>query len=126
MKKSNLKKAFALSALMAFVITGSAYATDIIVGEGVTKDDEAVITVGTTETFENKGTVIADESITIDGGHFYNSGTIATGILDIYGNASDNNNDPKSEIKGEISADKIIYRGLKDSAYVTRVAYLRN
>lgn len=120
MKKQNVKKVFALSALMAFVITGSAYATDIIVGEGVTKDDEAVITVGTTETFENKGTVIADESITIDGGHFYNSGTIATGILDIYGNASDNNNDPKSEIKGEISADKIIYRGLKDSACYTR------
>ena len=29
MKKSNFKKAFALSALMAFVITGSAYANDL-------------------------------------------------------------------------------------------------
>lgn len=32
MKKSNFKKAFALSALMAFVITGSAYADSIKVG----------------------------------------------------------------------------------------------
>ena len=37
MKKSNLKKAFALSALMAFVITGSAYAADFTVNAGEEK-----------------------------------------------------------------------------------------
>ena len=37
MKKSNLKKAFALSALMAFVITGSAYAADVDVAKDTTK-----------------------------------------------------------------------------------------
>lgn len=37
MKKSNFKKAFALSALMAFVITGSAYAENVDVGEEKTE-----------------------------------------------------------------------------------------
>ena len=105
MKKSNLKKAFALSALMAFVITGSAYAKNVDVGEKeqYQKDN---ITVGENEYFDNAGTVIADESITVNGGTFNNTGTIETGTLEIYGTTSD-----RDPIEGRISAsNKIIYR----------------
>ena len=113
MKKHNLRKAFALCALMAFVITGSAYAANVDVIEGeIKKDDPAAIEVIGEEHFKNAGTVNATESITVNGGYFNNTGTINTGILDIYGNANDNNNSPASEIKGEIFADKIIYRGI--------------
>lgn len=105
MKKSNLKKAFALSALMAFVITGSAYAEKVEVGEKdqYQKDN---ITVGENEYFDNAGTVIADESITVNGGTFNNTGTIETGTLEIYDTTSD-----RDPIEGRISAsNKIIYR----------------
>lgn len=108
MKKSNLKKAFALSALMAFVITGSAYAESIKVVQGATKDDTSVIKVEQNESFKNDGTVIANKSITIDGGTFNNTntGTIKTGTLEIYGTTSD-----RDPIEGRISAsNKIIYR----------------
>ena len=71
MKKSNFKKAFALSALMAFVITGSAYAKIIKVDEGQTKNDTSVIELGQNDIFENAGTVNATESITVNGGAFY-------------------------------------------------------
>lgn len=115
MKKSDFKKTFALSALMAFVITGSAYAKSVNVAQGGTKTDETVITVGNDESFNNDGTVTADESITIDGGRFYNTGTINTGILDIH--ESEHNT---SKIDGSITAsDKIIYRGT-DTALYTR------
>lgn len=108
MKKSDFKKAFALSALMAFVITGSAYAESVDVAQESTKTDETVITVGNDESFKNAGTVIADNSITIDGGTFNNTGTIETGTLDIYGNAND-----KDEIAGTIIANKeFIYSGI--------------
>ncbi len=107
MKKSNLKKAFALSALMAFVITGSAYAESIKVDEGQTKNDTSVIEVGQNDIFENAGTVNATESITVNDGTFNNTGTIETGTLDILTNNS-------NEIAGAITADKFIFRGSKD------------
>lgn len=115
MKKSNLKKAFALSALIAFVITGSAYAESIKVVQGATKDDTSVIKVGQNDIFENAGTVNATESITVNDGTFNNTGTgtIETGTLDIYSNKIDD-----YEIKGNIKAsDKIIYRGTADNLY---------
>lgn len=106
MKKSNFKKAFALSALMAFVITGSAYAESIKVYEGETKNDTSVIEVGQKDSFENAGIVNADKSITVNGGTFNNTGTIETGTLEIYGTTSD-----RDPIEGRISAsNKIIYR----------------
>lgn len=112
MKKSNLKKAFALSALMAFVITGSAYAADFIVNAGDEKTDVPTINVGT-DKFSNNGTVVAKDSITVDGGTFYNTGDIETGTLNIYGNIYDD-----YEIKGNIKANnKIIYRGTADNLY---------
>lgn len=112
MKKSNLKKAFALSALMAFVITGSAYAADFIVNAGDEKTDVPTINVGT-DKFTNNGTVVAKDSITVDGGTFYNTGDIETGTLNIYGNIYDD-----YEIKGNIKANnKIIYRGTADNLY---------
>ena len=107
MKKSNFKKAFALSALMAFVITGSAYAESIKVDEGQTKNDTSVIEVGQNDIFENAGTVNATESITVNDGTFNNTGTIETGTLDILTNNS-------NEIAGAITADKFIFRGSKD------------
>lgn len=107
MKKSNFKKAFALSALMAFVITGSAYAADFTVNDGEKKTDVPTINVGT-DKFTNNGTVVAKDSITVDGGTFYNTGDIETGTLDIYGNAND-----KADIAGTITANKeFIYSGI--------------
>ncbi len=106
MKKHNLRKAFALSALMAFVITGSAYANSVNVGPGA-EHNKDVIAVGTNESFYNAGTVNASESITVDGGTFNNTGTIETGTLDILTNNSD-------EIAGAITVDKFIFRGSKD------------
>lgn len=115
MKKSNFKKAFALSALMAFVITGSAYAEKVEVGEGKTKNDNPAINVETGEYFNNEGTVIAKDSITVNGGTFNNTntGTIETGTLDILTNNG-------TEIAGTITAHKFIYRGLKDQGSYTR------
>lgn len=107
MKKSNLKKAFALSALMAFVITGSAYAADVDVAKDTTKKDNPTINVETGQHFNNAGTVIAEDSITVDSGTFNNTGTIETGTLDILTNNS-------KEIAGAITADKFIFRGSKD------------
>lgn len=112
MKKSNLKKAFALSALMAFVITGSAYAADFIVNAGDEETNVPTINVGT-DKFTNNGTVVAKDSITVDGGTFTNNKTIETGTLDIYGNDND-----KAEIAGTITANKeFIYRGIGGNLY---------
>lgn len=116
MKKSNLKKAFALSALMAFVITGSAYAADFTVNAGEEKTDVPTINVGTDD-FTNNGTVVAKDSITVNGGTFNNTGNIQTGTLNIYGNTKDD-----YEITGNIKAsDKIIYRGTADDLYTRRL-----
>lgn len=120
MKKSNLKKAFALSALMAFVITGSAYAENVDVGakDQYQKDN---ITVGADEYFDNAGTVKASEKIVIDAGGFRNIGTIETKILDILTNkAKGGEIQSSSEISGIITADKFIYRGVKDQHSYTR------
>lgn len=116
MKKSNFKKAFALSALMAFVITGSAYAADFTVNAGDENTDVPTINVGT-DKFTNNGTVVAKDSITVDGGTFNNTGDIETGTLNIYGNIYDD-----YEITGNIKAsDKIIYRGTADDLYTRRL-----
>ena len=116
MKKSNFKKAFALSALMAFVITGSAYAADFTVNAGEEETDVPTINVGTDD-FTNNGTVVAEDSITVNGGTFNNTGTIETGTLNIYGNTKDD-----YEITGNIKAsDKIIYRGTADDLYTRRL-----
>lgn len=107
MKKSDFKKTFALSALMAFVITGSAYAADFTVDLGEVKTDVPSIDVGKDD-FTNKGTVIAKDSITVNGGTFNNTGRIETGTLNIYGKAND-----KAEIAGTIIANKeFIYSGI--------------
>ena len=106
MKKHVLKKSILLSSLMAFVITGSAFAANVDVANGVTKNDEPVIAVGTNESFKNAGTVVADESITVTGA-FTNTGEIQTKKLDItkYSHAGTN-------IGGKIVAtESFIYRG---------------
>lgn len=108
MKKHNLKKSFALSVLMAFVITGGAYAENVNVSEGKTKDDQPTILVNSGETFNNAGTVNAGESITIYNGQFQNSGTIETGSLNIYGSTND-----QEPISGKITAGKeFVYNGI--------------
>lgn len=113
MKKSNLKKAFALSALIAFVITGSAYAEKVEVGEGKTKNDNPAINVETGEYFNNEGTVIAKDSITVNGGTFNSTGKITTGTLEIYSNPND-----KADIAGSINASQgFIYRGINSNLY---------
>ena len=106
MKKHVLKKSMVLGSLMAFVITGSALAANVNVADGETKKDVPVIEVVTNESFTNAGTVVA-ESITVDGGLFNNSGTIETGVLDIYGSTDD-----KSVIAGVIKADTFTYHGI--------------
>ena len=113
MKKHCLKKTLALNALMAFVITGSAYAADFTVNAGEERSDVAEINVDTGK-FKNEGTVIADTSITVNGGTFTNTstGTINTGILNIYGNGTD-----QSEIAGNITADTFTYRGIAGALY---------
>ena len=111
MKKHVLKKSMVLGSLMAFVITGSVLAANVDVANGVTKN-EPVIAVGTNESFKNAGTVVASESITVEGGHFENTGIIKTGILDVYSNMNDN-----ATIAGTIDVDKFIYRGAEDNLY---------
>lgn len=112
MKKSNLKKAFALSALMAFVITGSAYAESIKVDEKEQYQTDN-IKVGASHKFDNAGTVNATESITVNGGTFNNTGTITTGTLEIYSNPND-----KADIAGSINASQgFIYRGINSNLY---------
>ena len=106
MKKHVLKKSMVLGSLMAFVITGSALAANVNVANG-DKMNELVIEVSTNESFKNAGTVVADESITVTGGLFNNSGTVKTGVLDIYGSAND-----QGQIAGEITANTFIYRGI--------------
>lgn len=112
MKKHVLKKSMVLGSLMAFVITGSTLAADVNVADGKIKDDETVIKVEKNESFQNAGTVVAAESITVNGGHFKNTGTIITGILDVYSNTNDN-----ATIAGTIDVDKFIYRGAEDNLY---------
>ena len=111
MKKHVLKKSMVLGSLMAFVITGSALAANVDVADGETKN-EPVIAVGTNESFKNAGTVVASESITVEGGHFENTGIIKTGILNVYSNMNDN-----ATIAGTIDVDKFIYRGAEDNLY---------
>ena len=101
---------------MAFVITGSAYAADFIVNAGDETTNVPTINVGT-DKFTNKGTVVAKDSITVNGGTFNNTGDIETGTLNIYGNIYDD-----YEIKGNIKANnKIIYRGTADDLYTRRL-----
>ena len=110
MKKHNLRKAFALSALMAFVITGSAYAFDVETTDfnntGTIEGLYNTITVNN-GTFNNNGTLGA-ETVVINDGIFKNTGTIKVDILDISGNAND-----KAEIAGTITANtEFIYSGI--------------
>lgn len=110
MKKSNFKKAFALSALMAFVITGSAYADNVEVKAGNTKN-ETNITVNSGEIFNNAGTVNATESIIINSGTFQNSGNINTKNLEILVD-----NWKAIEFNGgTLTADTITYKGTDDT-----------
>ena len=89
-------------------VGGSAFAESVTVASGDTKDDAAVISVGTGETFKNDGTVKADTSVTVKDGTFQNTGTLTTKLLDIQGATTD-----QSEIKGTITAtDQFIYRGI--------------
>ena len=117
MKKHNLRKAFALSALMAFVITGSAYADSVNINEGQSEKFTSDIVVNSDQSFYNAGTVNADlndnQSITVDKGTFTNTstGTINTGTLDIW-------NKSKIDIAGTINAKKaIIYRGVYNADF---------
>jgi len=111
MSKKILKRSLALGALMAFVITGQAWAADLIVVSGETKSNESVINVGT-GTFNNAGTVIAQDSITVDGGTFKNTGKIETGTLTISLNTAN-----QSVFGGEIIAtNKIWYKGAAHTA----------
>lgn len=110
MKKSNFKKAFALSALMAFVITGSAYADNVEVKAGNTKN-ETNITVNSGEIFNNAGTVNATESIIINSGTFQNSGNINTKNLEILVD----NWEAIEFNGGTLTADTITYKGTDDT-----------
>ena len=87
-------------------VSGSALAENINVT--TVKDDKAVISVGSDETFYNAGKVKASESITVNGGYFKNTGDVDTKVLDIKGHTSD-----QYAIGGTIKAtEKIVYRGI--------------
>ena len=89
-------------------VSGSALAENIIVRTEDIKDNKAVISVGSGETFNNAGKVKARESITVNGGFFINTGDVDTKVLDIKGDTSDTN-----AIGGTIKAtEKIVYRGI--------------
>lgn len=74
------------------------------------------IVVENGESFTNAGTVIADDSITINKGYFENNGNIKTGTLDILGGNHPNVNFAGGRIN---ASEKIIYRG-------TQTNYLKN
>lgn len=130
MKKQNVKKVFALSALMAFVITGSAYAESITVGANDSEYKRDKITVEASDKFDNAGTVTANESIIVNGGSFENAGTVnATESIIINSGTfknSGNINTKNLEILvdnwkaiefngGTLTADTITYKGTDDT-----------
>lgn len=89
-------------------VSGSALAENINVTTEAIKDDKAVISVGSGETFYNAGKVKASESITVNGGFFKNTGDVDTKVFDIKGHTSD-----QDAIGGTIKAtEKIVYRGI--------------
>lgn len=95
---------------MAFVITGSAYADNVEVKAGNTKN-ETNITVNSGEIFNNAGTVNATESIIINSGTFQNSGNINTKNLEILVD-----NWKAIEFNGgTLTADTITYKGTDDT-----------
>lgn len=114
MKKRAFKRNLALGVLIACSLTGPVYADSVDVASGTVKNDDPVITVGSGESFINAGTVIADNSITIDKGQFTNSGTIETGTLDILGGGHTS----IAFRGGTINAsEKIIYQGTQSDYY---------
>lgn len=114
MKKRAFKRNLALGVLIACSLTGPVYADSVNVASGTVKNDDPVITVGSGESFINAGTVIADNSITIDKGQFTNSGTIETGTLDILGGGHTS----IAFRGGTINAsEKIIYQGTQSDYY---------
>lgn len=122
MKKAMFKRSLALSALMALVITGSAYAENIDVASDATKNDEAVISVGDGESFKNAGTVNASDSITVKG-IFNNTGTIKTGVLII----GQSDKQDTNTIEGEIYAtERIDYKGVAGNLYTRKLEAILN
>ena len=106
MSKKMMKRSLALGALMAFVITGSAWAADVNVADGNTVSYEN-LTLNSDENFTNAGTLNVTGAINLNGGDFSNTGIINTDVLDIT-----TNNSPKPTIAGTINATtRIEYHG---------------
>lgn len=76
------------------------------------------IVVENGESFTNAGTVIADDSITINKGYFENNGDINTGTLTIWGNV----NSKKAFDAGTITAEEeIIYQGIQGNLFTQKL-----
>lgn len=76
------------------------------------------IVVENGESFTNAGTVIADDSITINKGYFENNGNINTGTLTIWGDV----NSKKAFDAGTITAkEEIIYQGIQGNLFTQKL-----
>ena len=109
MRRKSLARKVLCGLLVAGVVgaSGSALAESVDVAAGEIKADQATITVGAGEHFNNAGTVNASEVIEFNGDSFSNNGTISTKVLQI-----NNNKYQASGINGEIRAsEKIAYIG---------------
>lgn len=110
MRRKSLARKILCGLLTAGVVgvCGSALAGNVDVTAGNVKDDEATISVGSDEHFNNAGTVKASESVTVSNGLFQNTGSLTTNVLDINGSTTD-----QMKIAGIITAnEKFVYRGI--------------
>ena len=100
-----MKKTLLASAVL-FAFTGFALAAD-------------TLSYGSGETLTNTSTLEATISVTGNLAYLNNTGKIVTGTFDWFGHQSD-----QSEIKGEIVADEIIYRGINGNNLGRKISAL--
>ncbi len=129
MSKKMMKRSLALGALMAFVITGSAWAEtsydntfdykvteSVVVNENVSNRYSCGIEVDN-KNFSNRGTVDASGSSVIyrnsSNQGFLNEGTIIANVVDIYDNYQG------ATLSGTVNAaDEFIWRGAGSATYL--------
>lgn len=100
-----------IAAALASLAVQASHAAPLSVDAGATHTEDITVE-NAQEGLINAGTV-QNESITINGGSFKNTGTIETGRLDVFIDKNTN-----VDIGGSISADEFIYRGFTEQSTI--------